>query len=217
MFFQNRLCLLVGLGVALASGPVLADTVVFASGNYVNAEPGDYSIDSQQFVAAAFSLNATTQISSVGGVFSQFSSGDPMFAAIVSTSSLAAMPTANINNLASIALAHTTLTPDGTDQTAALPVTLAAGTYEVIFGFGLFGSPSDSALGGPASSGLATGQDTIGSPNLFNTSNGGLSWQTLSSSDVRIDVNAVPLPAGLPLLLSGLLGVGGVLRRRASR
>jgi hypothetical protein len=203
MLLPNRLCLLAGLGVALLSGPVFADTVVFSSANYVNTEPHDYSIDSKQWVAAAFSLSATTQVSSVGGVFTQFGSGDPMF-------------TASTSNLASLALAHTTFTPDGTDQTAALPVTLAAGTYEVIFGFGLFGSPTDSALGGPASSGLAGGQDTIGSPNLFNTANGGLSWQALSTKDVRIDVNAVPLPAGLPLLLSGLLGIGGVLRRRIS-
>src|SRR5690242_15675629 len=127
MFLHNRFYLLASLGIALLSGPALADTVVFSSGNHVNTEPADYSIDSQQWVAAAFNVSATTQISSVGGVFTQFGSGDPMFAAIVPTSSLGALPTANINNLASLALAHTTFVPDGTDQTASLPVTLGPG------------------------------------------------------------------------------------------
>lgn len=197
--------------LGLASIPAHASTI-FSSADYNANEPGDFNIDNASFVGASFQLTQATTITGIGGHFSQYSY-DNIFGAIVSASSLNALPTVTAANLASLALASTSLAPDGSDQLGSVSITLGPGTYDVIFGSGLWGT-----TGG---SGLATGQtDNINSAAaLFQTVNGGASWSLLGENDVRIDVvgtpvSAVPVPAALPLFASGLLGLMGAARRR---
>lgn len=209
MKLKHQIGSLLGISAILLAGPALADTVVYQSASYVNygqSEPSDYFIDGGRYIAAEFTLGQTTQVSSVGGVFTINGSGDPAFAAIVAANGSSGAP------VMSSVLASTTFTPatDGSDQTTPLSVTLAAGSYDLVFGFGKFGSASDNFQ----SSGLVSGQSTLGTPSLFSSMDSGSTWSALSTPDVRMEVSAVPLPAGLPLLLSGLLGLVGVGRRR---
>ncbi|MEJ0005158.1 MAG: PEP-CTERM sorting domain-containing protein [Steroidobacteraceae bacterium] len=79
--------------------------------------------------------------------------------------------------------------------------------------------------GGPAFSGSLNGPDA-GVPSVFtlafNAVAGGYTGSNvtvytpnpLGASQEFLEVSAVPVPASLPLLLSGLMGLGAVLRRR---
>jgi hypothetical protein len=95
---------------------------------------------------------------------------------------------------------------DGSDAVAPLSALLGPGSYELVFGSGLFGATGVS--------GLATGMN--GTADFFRSIDGGQSWDPQSDS-VRMTVYAspVPLPAGLPLLISGVAAFGGLIRRRA--
>jgi hypothetical protein len=194
----------------LAADPALCDTL-YSSADFVpGGETGDYFIDNggQHLFAASFTLSQASNITGVGGVFTKFDGdGGSIFAEIIAAP--AQQTLVNTSTLEGLSLAHTVFTAptDGSDATTALSVTLGPGTYELVFGSGLFGATG--------SSGLATGMNGLAT--LAQSIDGGLSWDALNDS-VRVTVsgNVVPLPATLPLLCSGLLAGAGFLRRRRS-
>jgi hypothetical protein len=125
-----------------------ADLNDFSSGQ----ENGAYIISDSNFVGTTFHLSSASDISSIGGYFSQFSDGN-IFGAILASG-------AAWGNLATSALAEVTFSGTGYDQVINLtgPLHLAAGDYQIVFGSGLFGTTGYSAL--------VDSQYTIGNPNI---------------------------------------------------
>ena len=194
--------------LALVAGVPAGAATVYSSAGYVpNGETGDYYIanDGQSFIAATFTLSQQSEITGIGGVFTQFGDGGSIFGAIIAAP--ASQTDVTASSLVNLSLAHTIFAPptDGSDLTTPLSALLGPGTYELVLGSGLWGTDGNS--------GLATGMD--GQANLLRTVDGGASWDVLSDS-VRVTVEAspVPLPAGLPLLMSGVAAIGGLMRRR---
>jgi hypothetical protein len=191
----------------LAAAPAMSDTLYASAGFVPNGETGDYFFDntSQNLFAATFTLTQTSKVTGVGGVFTTFGDGGSIFASIIAAPAQQSL--VNTSTLAGLSLAHTVFNAptDGSDVTTPLSVILGPGTYELVFGSGLFGATG--------ASGLASGM--LGQATLAQSIDGGLSWDQLNDS-VRVTVtgNVVPLPATLPLLFSGLMAGAGFLRRR---
>lgn len=196
----------------LIAAPSQASQLIYSSAGFVaNGETGDYSLanDAQSLIAATFTLTQTTSIDAIGGVFTQYGDGGAIFGAIIAAPGSQTSVTAA--SLPGLTLGAAVWAPpvDGSDATTTLstPTLLGPGTYEVVFGSGLFGATGNS--------GLATGMS--GTANLLQSVDGGASWNTLNDS-VRVTVygTPVPLPAGLPLLFSGLTAMGWLRRRSRS-
>jgi hypothetical protein len=194
--------------LALVAGVPAGAATVFSSAGFVpNGETGDYYIanDGQSFIAATFTLGQESEITGIGGVFTQFGDGGSIFGAIIAAPANQSDVTAS--SLANLSLAHAIFAPptDGSDLTTPLSALLGPGTYELVFGSGLWDTTGNS--------GLATGMD--GQASLLRTADGGASWDVLNDSvRVTVDASPVPLPAGLPLLASGVAAMGAMLRRR---
>src|ERR1700722_19022365 len=112
------------------------------------------------FVGASFTVTAPTTLTSIGASFGDTAltaGSGSIFGAIVSVDPITGLPTQPVENLTSVALADAVFTPtaDG-DTTAALSVTLAPGTYGLVFGSGLFGATGVADL--------LSGNDTVGTP-----------------------------------------------------
>ena len=170
---------------------------------------GDGTTANSLFFGADFSVTGRTSISSIGAAFADTattSSGGPIFGAIVSVDPTTGLPTSLVENLANTALAFALFTPttDG-DNTVSLSLVLNPGTYGVVFGSGLFGATTGVA-------GLLAGEDTVGSPSIFEYDFGPAGPAT--ENDVRLLVNTVPEPTSLALLASGLVLAGAARRRR---
>jgi hypothetical protein len=195
---------------AVSIQPAMADTL-YASAGYVNNNPevGDYYFDNtgQNLFAATFTLTQKSDVTGVGGVFTQFGDGGTVFASIIAAP--AQQTAVNTTTLPGLSIADAVFAPpsNGSDVIAPLSVTLNAGTYELVIGSGLFGATGQS--------GLATGMN--GQATLAQSLDGGATWGTLQDS-VRVTVDGtvspVPLPSGLPLLGSGLAACFGLFRRR---
>ena len=100
-----------------------------------------------QFVGVRFTLNTQTLIHSVGGyVRANGNSLGPLFAAIVSLDASTGFPSGY--PFSGSPLVSTTFLPSltGADQRTPVSALLAAGSYGLVFGAGMFGSP----LGGEA-------------------------------------------------------------------
>jgi hypothetical protein len=177
---------------------------------------GDGTDGGSTFIGAGFTLGGSVSSLQVGANVDALGSGS-VFAEIVALPSAGSLPPATGGNLVAWLQTHSlgeaTLTAPASAGDASTVINfssaLAAGDYAVIFGSGLYGT-----TGGIN---LTDGNATIPSPNIF-TSLGGDSFQSYGyDSQIRIFAATVPvpLPAGLPLLVSGLLaGVGGFLRGR---
>lgn len=192
---------------ALCATSAFADPVVYQSAAFVDysstAEPGGYFLDSSQSIGGAFQITQATDVSAIGGYFTQYSA-DSIFGAIVPLASLAAMPGASVD---SNALAYVVFAPTGGDQIVGLNVHLDPGFYGVVFGSGLWGTTGTSAL--------VSGQDGANTA-LF--SGAGSTWNSFAQSDVSIEVDGnvtpVPEPSEAALLVGGLGALGLLLRRR---
>lgn len=168
-----------------------------------SSEPGAYIISNTNFVGATFHLSSASDISAIGGYFTQYSN-DNIFGAILASGTSWA-------SLATSALADVVFSGSGYDQTIALnsPLHLAAGDYQIVFGSGLFGATGDSAL--------VDSQYTLGNPVIKQSFDAGQHLSALSSQDVRItvlgSVSPAPEPEGIAMLLAGM-GIVSVLARR---
>ncbi len=207
------------LGAVAAVQPARAD-IVYQSATATGALDGGYAVqgdgttDNSFFIGAAFTLAAATHITDIGGNFivSNGGSSGSIFGEIVSLASLSAVPSATVEQLAGLALGDVVFTPtqDG-DNSAALSTTLAAGTYGVLFGSGLFGADGFASL--------SFDNAPVGSASLFqNQFDSG--WSAFGDPTVRLFVDGtatdVPEPASLALLAGGL-ALAGVGRRRPAR
>ena len=201
------------LGAVLATAIATTSSYAAADTLYSSAdlndfsstfENGAYAIDSSNFLGAGFHLTSASDISAIGGYFSQFSDGN-IFGAILSSG-------AAWNTVGTSALAEVTFSGSGMDQTINLnsPLHLAAGDYQLVFGSGLFGATGTSAL--------VDSQYTLGNPTLLQSFNAGTSVAALSTPDVRMTVlgtvSPAPEPESYALLLAGLGMIGAVVRRR---
>jgi hypothetical protein len=189
---------------------------------------GDGTNGNSNFIGASFTLSgAPVTALQVGANIDQFgtisggATGDggnqQIFAEIVSLSSLSSLPAVPGTPGSSISawlqtndLGHAILTVPATAGDASTVINfgggLGAGTYALILGSGLYGT-----TGGIE---LTTGNSTIGSPNVFASTFGDSFANYGYDSGVRIFAAPVPLPAGLPLLASGLASGLAFLRRR---
>ena len=215
-----------------AHASVLLDTafaVPGGSGDY--PVYGDGTNGNSNFIGAAFqvttpesALSVTANIDAYGAT-SGGATGDggnqQAFAEIVSLSSLSSLPAVPGTPGSSISswlvandLGHSVFTVPSVagDVSTVLNFSsaLGAGNYAVIFGSGLYG-----ATGGIN---LTSGNTTNGTPNIFSSATYDSFASVGPDSGIRIAVaSPVPLPAGLPLLLSGLGGLGLVGRRAARK
>jgi hypothetical protein len=101
---------------------------------------------------------------------------------------------------------------NGWNSTGPLSVTLPSSGYYWLVVEPVSGS---TGLDLPVETSATTG--TV--PALAFEYKSGSNWSTSGAPDIGVEVTAaspVPLPAGLPLLLSGLGGLGALVRRRSS-
>ncbi|OKO86835.1 PEPxxWA-CTERM sorting domain-containing protein [Bradyrhizobium sp. AS23.2] len=177
-----------------------------------STDTGSYSIYSNSWIGAAFTLTQTTNITSIGANFDN-AVGD-LFGAII-----ALPPGFNPSNIGvnNNALAYTLLhspapgtVPGNTavDISASIQAQLQPGTYGVIFGSGEFGANG--------SAGMVASNDLIGDPTFFRAFFG--NWMTLDDG-IRIFVEgtpvaAVPEPSTWAMMILGFCGVGFLAYRR---
>src|SRR5262249_2398087 len=132
----------------LTAAPAMADTLYASAGFVPGGEIGDYFFDNsgQNLFAATFTLSQTSQITGVGGVFTHDGDGGSIFAEIIGAPGQQSQ--VNLSPLAGLSLAHTVFNApiDGSDVTTPLSVILGPGTYELVFGSGLFGATGQSGL-----------------------------------------------------------------------
>jgi len=179
-----------------ATLPLAAQAGSYQTASFVDesVSAGDYFIDSSRFLGATFKVASSEKVSMVGGNFTQYGDGGTLFAAIVAGNGKV--------------LAETLFTPTGGEQSVALDAMLAAGSYSVVFGSGLYGATG--------SSGLVSGQNAIGTPS-FVQYGGTLSGATAFTGDtlrVTMLTSAVPEPSTALLWAAGMLSLGLLTRRR---
>jgi hypothetical protein len=186
------------LAASLAAAlPLAAHATSYETASFVDEATagGDYFIDSTRFLGATFNVAANESLTSVGGNFTAFGDGGTLFAAVLSSSG--------------DMLAETTFTPLGGDQSVTLSAALAAGSYTVVFGSGLFGATG--------SSGLVASQSPIGTPSFVQYGGVLANAQAFTDDTLRVTMVTSPVPEPAPVLLAGIgvlfLAVAG--RRRA--
>lgn len=176
---------------------------------------GGVSVDSGQFLGSRFSVSSTTNVTGIGGHLrsSQIIGNNLIFGAIITLSSPVALPTGSPLDIGEV-LAFAAFNPGdpSSDVLVPLAVTLAAGDYALVFG-------SSELFGATGNGGMPSNNAEIsGSASYFFYN--GTDWLDGGFSNARFTVDAevspVPLPAGLPLFLSALVGFGliGYRRRR---
>lgn len=203
------LCLL-----PVLAAPTKADTV-FETGTFTGTDLGDYSIYDGRYLGASFSVTQQTTITSIGAQFGAYSYGT-IFGAIVPLASLTSLPAGSPTDLASIALGHTILSMPSQiqDVSGSLSLTLAPGTYGIVFGSGLFGATGTAGIG--------QSNDDVGSADFFQYLAAASSdWSAADGEGVRLfvdgTVSAVPEPATWAMMLIGFSGVGFLGYRRRNQ
>lgn len=202
-----RLSAIVALSALAAAAPAFADPL-YQSATYTGEDTGEYILSDNNIMGGIFTLTHLTQITDIGAQFGGFPGGQ-IFGAILRVDPQTGMPIGSSTDLASSALGHALFAVTGGthDQSVALPLTLDAGTYAVVFGSGQFGADGFAGLG--------DSNDPVGDPSLIR-SFFGPDWNSFDDSGVRVFVNgtAVPEPASWALMLAGFGVVGMGLRAR---
>jgi hypothetical protein len=207
-------CALAVAGITPAQAGVVAE-----SATHTDDDAGDYSIYEGRYLGFGFTLDQTTNITAIGGEFDNIAGN--IFGTIVKLPSADGLPSFAPTDLAANSLGHVVFTGSGSgvDRSAALSLTLAAGTYAVIFG------GNSQFAGADGTGGLTADNNVVGSPNLFQYLDVvyGDSWTHDSLYDgLRLyvegtPVGAVPEPATWAMMILGLGAIGGTLRRRNAR
>lgn len=171
-----------------------------------------FTIGSGQYLGSRFSVSGTVEVDQIGGhIAGGF--GSTIFGAIINLQSPTALPVGT-PFAAGTVVASTTFTPSSpsADNLVPLSVTLVPGDYGLIFGSGMFGSPSF---------GIATmpGGDTniTGSASYFLWN--GFNWANNSSfNNTRFVVSSpVPIPGAMLLFGSGLAALGAWRHRKGKK
>jgi hypothetical protein len=201
----------IGLGL-LASAALSTSAsagVIYQSATYTGVDTGEYILTENDTIGAVFTIEKATQITAIGAQFGGFPSG-AIFGAILPVASPTSFPAGSSDDLAAISLAHVVFSvPQATaiDLSEPLAVTLAPGSYAVVFGSGQFGATGFAGLGSE--------NDPVGSPTLirsfFSTD-----WDSFDDTGVRLVVQgfAVPEPATWAMMIGGFAGVGAAMRRQ---
>jgi hypothetical protein len=199
--------------LASLSAPALADTL-YQSATYTGVDTGEYILNSNNIMGGVFTLSGKTDITAIGAQFGGFPAGE-IFGAIVRVDPATGLPAGPSNDIAAIALGHATfaVTSGTHDQSVALPLTLDAGIYAVVFGTNQFGATGFAGLGAQ--------NDPVADPSLirsfFSTD-----WDSFND-DIRIFVEGTPAAVpeaatwGLMLVGFGAVGAGMRMRRRTVR
>lgn len=193
--------------LALAAAPAFAGPL-YQSATYTGDDTGEYILSENNIMGGIFTLDHMTHITDIGAQFGGFPGGE-IFGAIVRVDPATGLPVGGSDDIAANALGHAVFAVTGGthDQSVALPLTLAAGTYAVVFGSGQFGADGFAGLGYL--------NDSVGDPSLvrsfFSTE-----WASFDDTGVRVFVDgaAVPEPASWALMLAGFGAVGAGLRAR---
>jgi hypothetical protein len=198
--------------LALAAAPAMADPL-YQSAAFTGDDTGEYILTNNNLMGGVFTLTSATRITDIGAQFGGFPGGE-IFGAVVRVDPATGLPAGPSTDIASIALGHAVFAVSGGthDQSVALPLLLAAGSYAVVFGSGQFGATGFAGLGDL--------NDPIGDSTLIR-SFFGPDWDSFGDNGVRVFVNgaAVPEPAswGLMLLGFGAVAAGLRVRRRSVR
>ena len=196
--------------LALAAAPALADPL-YQSATFTGDDTGEYILTENNIMGGVFTLEHATHITDIGAQFGGFPNAD-IFGAIVRVDPQTGLPAGASDDIAAIALGHAVFAVTGGthDQSVDLPLTLAAGTYAVVFGSGQFGATGWAGLGDL--------NDPVGDSTLIR-SFFGPDWNAFDDNSVRVFVNgaAVPELASWALMLVGFGVVGTSLRARRTR
>jgi hypothetical protein len=144
------------VGALLATGAVLAgwsrggaasgQTVVLQSGTFSEpGAPGGLSVGAVQYAGWRFSIDSPLVVDSVGGHLIGYDG--EIFAALTSLSSIDSFPT-GLPFTEEEVVATTTFAPPTTSDDVRTPLAarLAAGSYALVFGSGLFGATGEGAV-----------------------------------------------------------------------
>jgi hypothetical protein len=202
-----RLLCVVFLCAALATPAVAA--VIYESATLGPiGQFGGTGVFSDQFVGARFEITAPTTVTAIGGHL--YGSYDSIFGAIIALDSMDALPQ-GFPFAGGEVLASTAFTPDSpsTDYRTPLSVTLAPGTYALVFGTGQFGATGEGMM-------PSNNTDLPGASYFWWN---GSTWQDGGFSSARFVVegdSAVPEPT--TVALAGMaFGALALLRRRGLR
>jgi hypothetical protein len=197
--------------VSTSATPTFADTI-YQSATYSGNDTGEYILTNNDLIGGSFTLTGTTAITAIGAQFGGFPSGS-IFGAIISLDPKTGLPLFSKSELEANSLAHVVFSvpqAKAIDLSESLSVTLAAGTYGVVFGSGLFGTTGFAGLGYL--------NDPSGSPSLFRSffSNG---FESFGDDGVRVFVEgeavaAVPEPSTWAMMILGFFSLGFTAYRR---